>query len=614
MASLPRCGSMRIFLLIISFLCIVSIVWNFLDSNQIRENDVVIYDTSLANTATAARPIQQETTVKLNHHHHQQQQQQQQQQEQQHEQQQQQKQQASPPPFAGSLDCSAHGGPSNELAAEMVYWSDIPSDKAFKSPFYPKNDDVNNNNAETTNKKYLTFEWDFAGFNNMRMSFETIVLLAHSMGRTLVLPPSNKVQWLNWLNDENKRFSFSDVYDLDKIRSEHAGLDIVTTDQFLTSEGLTGNLIDKESGKPRYPPDNRTDWNAVDKKILEQYLRSVSYNPPKWEPAQCLASFPNGTESWHYPVMKWFLRNATNSFNGPYPTFKEYYNNPSATAVTDPPEKRMREAIVGGYGGPIRRLCLYDETIVEKHVVHFPCCMKETRLLTHHYSFLFFWDWAHDLWTKRFVRDNLRYRDVIQCAAARVVTALRNRARSRDVANNPHGEYDSFHIRRGDLIVQFKNTGVSAEEIHRNSKGELTANATVFVATDHSDRDFFAPLASTYDLVFLDDFKEELEGVDKMYYGMIDQLVASRGRVFFGCYQSTFSNFIFRIRAWRIQKDKLEGYKDGILDDSFYYIQPNKTYEYRTYSAMSPPTYMREWPVAWKNMDEGIGQLNRFDG
>ena len=32
------------------------------------------------------------------------------------------------------LSCADHGGPSNDLAAEMVYWSDIPSDADFKSP------------------------------------------------------------------------------------------------------------------------------------------------------------------------------------------------------------------------------------------------------------------------------------------------------------------------------------------------------------------------------------------------------------------------------------------------------------------------------------------------
>ena len=58
-------------------------------------------------------------------------------------------------------------------------------------------------------------------------------------------------------------------------------------------------------------------------------------------------------------------------------------------------------------------------------------------------------DWRHDLWSKRFVRDHLRYSDEIQCAAARIVAAVRDRARRRAAIphSNPEGLFDSFHIR-----------------------------------------------------------------------------------------------------------------------------------------------------------------------
>ena len=47
-----------------------------------------------------------------------------------------------------ALHCDKYGGPDDTFATqEMVYWSDIPNDTAFKSPFY--NPD-----------KYLTFEPD----------------------------------------------------------------------------------------------------------------------------------------------------------------------------------------------------------------------------------------------------------------------------------------------------------------------------------------------------------------------------------------------------------------------------------------------------------------------
>ena len=44
------------------------------------------------------------------------------------------------------LSCKAYGGPSDEDAAEMVYWQDIPVDASFVSPF------------KSQKQQYLTFE------------------------------------------------------------------------------------------------------------------------------------------------------------------------------------------------------------------------------------------------------------------------------------------------------------------------------------------------------------------------------------------------------------------------------------------------------------------------
>ena len=44
------------------------------------------------------------------------------------------------------LSCKPYGGPSDEDAAEMVYWQDIPVDASFVSPFKSKE------------QQYLTFE------------------------------------------------------------------------------------------------------------------------------------------------------------------------------------------------------------------------------------------------------------------------------------------------------------------------------------------------------------------------------------------------------------------------------------------------------------------------
>jgi hypothetical protein len=55
------------------------------------------------------------------------------------------------------LSCARFGGPAPEVAQEMVYWQNISSDSKYKSPFF-----------EPNVTRYLTFEADVGGFNNIR--------------------------------------------------------------------------------------------------------------------------------------------------------------------------------------------------------------------------------------------------------------------------------------------------------------------------------------------------------------------------------------------------------------------------------------------------------------
>lgn len=200
-----------------------------------------------------------------------------------------------------------------------------------------------------------------------------------------------------------------------------------------------------------------------------------------------------------------------------------------------------------------------------------------------------------------------RYIDQIQCAAARVVAAIRAHARKRDPLGNPDGLFDSFHIRRGDF--QFKTTRIPAEEIFENSKDELTPNTTIFIATDERDKRFFDPLRKHYNLLFLDDFPELLEGVNTNYFGMVDQLIASRGRIFFGCWFSTFTGYITRLRGYHSQKDKAPGYKDGTLPSSYYYATINQKYELHKFAPLRGGFFNREYPTSWRDINKGIGML-----
>lgn len=82
-----------------------------------------------------------------------------------------------------NLSCEKYGGPSDDISKEMVYWSDIPSDSSYVSPFF----------REDKEEKYLTFEPDGGGWNNIRMAMETVITMAHAMGRTLVMPPEHRM-------------------------------------------------------------------------------------------------------------------------------------------------------------------------------------------------------------------------------------------------------------------------------------------------------------------------------------------------------------------------------------------------------------------------------------
>lgn len=63
------------------------------------------------------------------------------------------------------LSCEAFGGPyEKDILSDVVYWSDIPSDASYQSPFYDPDGE----------EKFMTFEPDGGGWNNIRMAMETV--------------------------------------------------------------------------------------------------------------------------------------------------------------------------------------------------------------------------------------------------------------------------------------------------------------------------------------------------------------------------------------------------------------------------------------------------------
>jgi len=228
-----------------------------------------------------------------------------------------------------------------------------------------------------------------------------------------------------------------------QMAEENAALDMITMQEFLEAEAMTGNLMDKKTGKVSFPPNNRSDWNMIDQKEydeLREWLRTVSI-VPLWRPGQCLATFPRLGN--HKSILELQEQQEAIHKEGLDP--EVYKGHP--VDVDAAPIERMKENMAGR-----KELCVYNETMQNERVVHFACDHQmKLRLLVHFYAFMFMEDWKEDLWLKRFMRDHMRYNDEIQCAAARVVAGMRKIARDRDPTGNPEGLFDTFHIRRGKL-------------------------------------------------------------------------------------------------------------------------------------------------------------------
>jgi hypothetical protein len=331
---------------------------------------------------------------------------------------------------------------------------------------------------------------------------------------------------------------------------------------------------------------------------------------PIWPTSKCLAAFPDNDGSLE--VLKATLNQALREE-------EDQTRRPSdPVPVNAPVADRMRESLAGRHA-----LCLYNERLQTMPYLYFPRDkQRHLRLLVHFYSFVFHHDWKVDLWMKRFMRDQLRYRDGLFCAAARVVRALRELSRQQGRS----GVFDTLHVRRGDF-TKWKTTKtsqlLSAKDIYNRIKDVVEPESVVFIATDEHDKAFFMPLGKHFTVRFLDDFLHLLQGIDSNFYGVIDQLVAARGRVFFGTYYSTyvlrigselardcmllthhcrFSAYITRLIGYYSTKEKQTGYEKGALRHA-YYLDSHRNVTHTYHAPLN--SWKREFPSAWMDIDFG---------
>lgn len=313
---------------------------------------------------------------------------------------------SSPIHFVAGLSCADHGGP--EDPSEMVYWRDIADDTAYRSPLYDANGP----------EKYLTFEPDEGGWNNIRMALETAIALAHGMGRTLVLPPKMKFYLLNKSEKmEGNVLTYDSFFHIDAIAAEHSHFNVISFEEYLLREAMTGKLRNRTSGEVSFPPYNRTDWSSINfanfvstrggmSKELWEWVRSVT-QPLDWSPDKCVAAIPsqhegNATERFDGYLQDALQKDAqeySDSLRGaPRVNRRIQRYNGRPTPVNGTTVDRLREML-----GFREKMCVYTGIYDNATTLH---AIGETRtgfrLLVHWYAYVFFESWRQDVHMKRY--------------------------------------------------------------------------------------------------------------------------------------------------------------------------------------------------------------------
>lgn len=497
----------------------------------------------------------------------------------------------------GLLNCNAYDGPSDEDAAEMIYWrNDVPAEKQFQSVYGPE-----------AAEKYFVFEPDEAGFSNVRLSFETVVALSRAMGRTLVMIPTMRFSQLLHQHPEGIRsYAMTDFFHISNVP-------IISMQDYLERIALQEGRLRDANGIVTFPPYNRTIWdgllgNSGNPGIgeAELFFDWVSKSMPAidWKRDDCVITFPSDREKGIASVRQYLdliLQQDAKTANGMAGRIKEYSGHP--IAVNSSTRVRFREML-----GERKELCEYNETWQMAESIYMTGHERTgSRPLIQFFGYLFFEDWQRDLQMKRFIRDNLRFSDIIQCAAARIVLAIREIAANAGGGNNEDGSFDTMHVRRTDFkdLATYKEGTDGADRIIADRFFE--DKRTVYIATDEKDMTFFEPLRHHYNILFLNDFDHLIKGMDPNFFGMIEQLVCARGDKFVGTYYSTFTAYANRVRGYHAQKSQSRDSVKGIINSE--YLGHNGAYRdvMKMYNSAHKDFWSREWPIGWRDIDHDVG-------
>ena len=430
-----------------------------------------------------------------------------------------------------------------KISATVQYWSN-PTD-CYESPLRK----VNGLQAPEAMRRYVVFQPDLGGWNNIRMALEVVILFALVTGRILVMPPDAVLYLLSKNKKWKDNFSnMDDYFNFDLLKANN-GLEVIPMVEFLA-------LITKNPSQ--YLENNTAPMPPLEllvKQPLWDFFETTCYWR-QWSPGKKFLVFGNGKPGKHERLDNKTSRYIRHSMN----------------------YKRMPVAY---------------ESFANKTVIFF-AGHDRNRMLTLFYGYLYMMHDADDRLVKRYVRDRMRYHDKIFCVGGGIVDSLNS---------GSEGRYAAFHIRRGDF--QHKHTQWSAQQIIDATSHLLLAHGhtrkqSVYISTDEGNLSFFDPFKAVFHRVFfLSNFSQahNLDALDQNHLGMVEQVICAGAYVFIGTPLSTFTGYISRMRGYKNRTSL------GIYERTYYFMPKHMLQLHRS-PHLALPMWPREYIEAFEGIDE----------
>eukprot|EP01083_Nonionella_stella_P064766 169108_1 len=442
---------------------------------------------------------------------------------------------------------------------------------------------VLNKNYPMQSEGYVTFKSDCGGFNNLRQAYEYIIGVSWLTQRTLVFPVTEGWYLIDWGSiqvaapqDTSGVSNYDMFYDMDHLS------------MVLPLMNLTDFLYKYQDDKALSLP-QQYHMDRDHGKMTENWKWHTRQDFKKWQNDRSINESFAVPYGINHNVLLWpSYEDVEKSNTSKFSVNSKYY---------------QKEVSLDRYIGHRKKREYFDKELGlhKKEYIHFPSCvdgeMVNYRYLGQVATAIAFADFELELKYKKLIRDHSHLVPRVFEIASFMISYL------------GLFEYTSAHIRRNDF--QFKNSWVPPEKSFKNMVEHFEDDEVIYIASD-APKGFFGNVTKAHKQIkaiyrwadfvekngtLYEDFKamygDELDvsTIPRKLVHLVEMVIASGGKRFFGTTSSTYSAYINRLR----------GYIDA-PDQGIYFH--NKPGEYDFEARYRPTEYMIEFKDMWLDIKD----------